>query len=187
MDGIRTATKTDRLSESSFFKKGSAAEKEWAILQQSHGKWVVPTWGMTRAERSDRDNAPMLFGPLNDNIVSPDMMVFGGHVVEWHEVKSKSVPSWYRILGQWEHGIDWVNACHYRRIEEVTKMPVLVVVREDVRPEDELADSKLVLETSWRTISLNDVFRLGQRRPKWPGLGGGQLWPRNAMTEVRYA
>lgn len=180
---------TRTLQNTTEYEMGQIEQTNWLRKLTERGFLVVPTYGMVGV--AGYTDAPMLFSCPRD-VVAPDFLVFPkNHPPAWHDTKGKELPSWFRNLRRWEHGIDWAVANDYKYVQDHTGVHVFVVVHENWAPQDPAADSQLLETDNWLSISIDDAFKYGDHRLLWPGgrnsgdYGrngeGGLLWPRSIM------
>jgi hypothetical protein len=131
-------------------------------------------------------------------LVAPDLLCIkmggGAGANFWLEAKAKSIPSWRRIEGRWEHGIDYANMAEYADVQAKSRMRVILSVYEEKSPSNPYRDSFLTPAGLWLFISMDKAEDAGTHRPDWPGGKmnprdrgksgkGGWLWPRHEMSE----
>lgn len=182
------------IPNSQSWNQGDNSQKLYAHRKASGGAVVLPTYGMFGD--GDQNKAPVLYAS-SGRLIVPDTAIVRSGVLQWHEVKSKSQPSWRRNGGRWEHGCDYFHAVEYRKVQSESGAKVFVVVHEIKSPSDPDNDSLLVDSDNWLLISLDAAFSSGSHRKDWPGGKnssrrgsrgmGGLLWPRNSMSQVVFS
>ena len=164
-----------KFEETAEYQRGREAENVVVEFLRSRGVAVLPAYGMLDVDPSTK--APVLLLPKGERLVIPDLLAFcPTERMYWVEVKSKSVPGYFRIYQTQTHAIDYALYKEYLKIERITGIKVWIVIHELVSGE--------IL-----TISLADIDRNGKRNPNWPnknGLGsrcqqGGMWWRRDEM------
>jgi len=177
--------------------RGDTAQRRFAEILRGYRLCVLPTYAFE--DVTPETKAPVMLAPQQDSIlVTPDLLALRDGWAQWCEVKSKSVPTWYRRKAQWEHGCDRDVFDEYEVVQHKSGIDVQIVVHELSTPEQPEVDSPLRLSGLWLSIRLNDARRVGDWRTDWPGGAaqpnrrgrrgrGGWLWPRNAMRMVREA
>lgn len=172
--------------------RGDTAQRQWADVLTERGSCALPTYAFEDVTKETKAPVMLIPGGL---LVTPDVLCMSGSGITWHEVKSKSCPSWNRNRTRWEHGFDHSLLREYQDVARRTGCPVWIVVYEISSPENPLADSKLVPSGLWLCMALSDVMRLGRHQHDWPGGKaqphrrgrrgeGGWLWARVDMTEL---
>ena len=182
-----------RFQESDEWQRGDTAQRQWAEVLRDRGNSVLPTYAFN--DVTPETKAPVMLVP--DGLrITPDVLSFRmRYGAAWHEVKAKSVPSWFRRYTRWEHGCDYSALIEYQRVQEETSIPVYIVVHETASPVDPDADSPLLPTGKWLCMPISQAISLGEHRADWPGGAaqpgrrgrngeGGLLWPRNAMKEI---
>lgn len=184
------------MKDSREWLQGNSAQQAWADVLRHRGNAVVPTYAFE--DVAPETKAPVMLVP-NGVRVLPDLLNFRYQDrATWHEVKSKSVPTWYRIHARWEHGCDYSLSQEYSMVQDETGLDVWIVVFETASPLDDEHDSLLELSGRWFGIALNKALAYGEHRVDWPGGKsqpfrrgrkgmGGLLWPRRRMLEMEAA
>lgn len=175
--------------------QGDTAQQRWAEKMRERGLCVLPTYAFEDVDKATK--APVMLVPGGIR-VTPDLLLLGGRIPEpvlWHEVKSKSAPTWFRNLGRWEHGFDYDLVQEYDSVQVESGCPVWIIVQELSAPIDGATESELVACDLWLCARLATCIEHGQHRVDWPGGRfdprrgrrgkGGLLWPRNIMRVLR--
>lgn len=181
------------LHSSPEWRRGDQAQRAWESRLLSRGCAVLPCYRM-RDEDTGLSAAPALATSEGD-LVLPDLLVLGPGRPRWEEVKGKHGPAWCRTRSEWVHGADARRLDQYRRVQAVSGIPVLLIVREDTSPIDPDHESPLVPAGTWLAIALDEVYRTGTYCASWPGglarpalrgtgRAGGILWPRSLMAQA---
>lgn len=177
------------------WKQGDTAQRAWADELANRGNCVLPAYAFDDVVRETK--APVMLIP-EGLLVTPDVLCMSAeNGTTWHEVKSKSVPTWRRLPPgpRWEHGFDYDLLSEYADVQKRTGHAVWIVVCEERRPENPEADSPLILSGLWLVASLSVVLDEGDHRPDWPGGSkephrrgrngrGGWLWARSIMRPM---
>lgn len=172
------------------WSRGDTAQRRWADLMVQRGHAVLPVHAFDDVVPDTK--APVMLVPEGIRVTPDVLLLRARHGALWHEVKSKSVPTWYRIYEQWEHGCDYALALEYQAVQIETGTTVQIIVHETRTPIDPYDDAGLMDSETWLFIPLKKVFRVGEHRPDWPGGRnqphrrgrsgmGGLLWPRHEM------
>ncbi len=98
---------------------GKHKEHIISIWKQSQGAVVLPA---TDIEQHTGLGPRLLSG--DGDIISPDLLSFDDGVSIWLEVKGKEVFTWYRILREWQTGIDRHSYDHYKKAYRKSSIPV---------------------------------------------------------------
>lgn len=177
------------------WKQGDTSQQRWAEILTAKGNRVLPAYAFEDVVKETK--VPMMMKP-GGLIVTPDILCLSRKGITWHEVKSKSIPSWRRCPPgpRWEHGIDFDLIEEYQEVEEITGSEVYIIVHELKSPADPLNESDLILSGKWLVVKLKNVVHYGDRRLDWPkrygnssDLGrngkGGWLWDRSIMRDYK--
>jgi hypothetical protein len=181
--------------ETTAWKLGDSAQKQWARILAGKGRVVLPTYGMV--EQDAESKAPMLFA-MGGLLIAPDMLVMRPNFRSvWNEVKAKTSPSWRRIPPgpRWEHGCDWSLVLEYEKVQSQTGCHVWIVVQEVSSPRNPHDYTPLDGPLVWLGIALSTAMEVGDRRKDWPGGKcdpsrrgrrgmGGLLWDRAEMMNL---
>lgn len=105
-------------------------------------QWIRLTWGMvvttTREFKHRGGGGPAMF-QTSAHVILPDLIAFSTTDKKWVEVKRKSAWMRYRAAQRWETGMDtrlWEN---YKRVADVTGIPVWILFFHD-NPQPSTAD-----------------------------------------------
>lgn len=160
-------------------------------MLRNRGGTVLPCFDFLR--NNEATVAPMLLNPDSGLTVLPDCLVWsknGSTPQVWTEVKAKHEPGFMRVRARWEHGCDFRKWQEYRRIVAATRFDFYLVVWEKLSP----APGRKLVERNggtWLYASFADLEREGVYQRFWPSAeesarsGGGWLWPRRAMHELK--
>tara|TARA_Y100000310_G_scaffold190269_1_gene190192 strand:- start:104 stop:622 length:519 start_codon:yes stop_codon:yes gene_type:complete len=108
-------------------KLGKEGENWVLKWRRDAGIYVMPA---TDYSGTDGTHAPMI-RTWREKIVLPDFYCAKGGVSWWDEAKSKSEPlKWRMHGGKLYHGIEKRQLGHYLRVNEITGLPVGLVVYE---------------------------------------------------------
>src|SRR3990167_4799343 len=150
---------------------GDTAQRRWADNLATRGNAVLPAYQFEECVAETK--APVMVIPSLGGarfVITPDVLSLRpGAMPVWHDVKAKSVPTWYRKLARWEHGFDFSLLEEYQEAERVSGCRAWIIVNETASPLDCCSDSPCAPSYAWLGISLCDVERLGTRRRDWPG------------------
>jgi hypothetical protein len=183
-----------KFEETPEYQFGDTAQRKWGEHLRELGRSVMPAYAFK--EMTAETKSPVLLIPQG-LLVTPDLLSFSiDKGPSWHEVKAKSVPTWHRNSGRWEHGFDFSLLSEYERVRDITHLPIFIVVNERAGPMNPLLDSELLPADNWLWLSLGAIKALGEHRPDWPGGKsqpnrrgrhgkGGWLWPRIGMSIAR--
>lgn len=177
------------------WKQGDTAQQAWAEELRKRGKCALPTYAFE--DVAPETKAPVMLVPAGV-LVTPDVLCMSATSgTSWHEVKSKTVPTWRRLPPgpRWEHGFDYSLLREYQRVQELSGAPVYIVIQETRTPVDPRNESRLVASGIWLYATLDCVLEHGSRRPDWPKRKGntedrgrngegGWLWPRSLMSRL---
>ena len=177
------------------WKQGDTAQQRWAEKMRARGLCVLPTYAFEDVTKETK--APVMLIP-DRVLVTPDMLTLGRKAVEpvvWHEVKSKSAPTWHRNKERWEHGFDYDLVSEYDTVQTESMCPVWIIVQELSTPSDPSTESALVAAEVWLYARLATCIEYGEHREDWPGGRfkpwsrgrkgrGGLLWPRSIMKQL---
>ena len=76
----------------------------------------------------DSPVGPRVLGPAGKCFVAPDLLcIEPGKSVAWVEAKHKEHWSWYGVRKRWEGGIDVRDWANYRRLREVSGVPIWIM------------------------------------------------------------
>lgn len=182
-----------RWKDSDEWIRGDTAQRQWADTLRDRGNAVLPAYAFD--DVTPETKAPVMLVPCGVRI-TPDVLSFRPRQFPvWHEVKAKSVPSFYRKYGRWEHGCDYSASQEYQLVQTETNIPIFIVVHETATPVDPDCHSPLEPSGIWLAISLNAALKYGEHRCDWPGGKdqpwrrgrkgmGGLLWPRGRMRLI---
>lgn len=192
------ATKQERSSDpfrqTEEWMLGDSAQKKWAKIKADEGYCVLPAYALEDVSADTK--APVLF-VSRGNLVSPDLFLMRNGMVEPHEVKAKSVPTFRRKTKQWEHGVDYSLIQEYEEVERQVGSSVVIVVHETKSPISRNEDAGLKESNIWLWSCLSTIKKYGEHRPSWPGGEsnpmrrgrhgkGGWLWPRWIMDQYGF-
>lgn len=97
-------------------RAGEAAISRW---MRSRGLSVLPVY----EKIIDEGKGPQLFTP-NQQLIAPDLFVFGKGKAFWIEAKHKTAFSWHRKTARWVTGVDLRHYEEYCKIDDDTPWPV---------------------------------------------------------------
>lgn len=177
------------------WRQGDTAQQAWAEELRKRGKCALPTYAFE--DVAPETKAPVMLVPAGV-LVTPDVLCMSAKSgTSWHEVKSKTVPTWRRLPPgpRWEHGFDYSLVREYQEVQDLSGAPVYVVVQETKTPADLSRESVLVDSGIWLFATLDTILKHGSRRPDWPKRNGnpndrgrrgegGWLWARSIMTAL---
>lgn len=167
--------------ETDQYKMGHAAEEEWANIREQNGASVIRTY---QCRNNVKKIPAPCFKTKSGILVMPDMLTFSSSEgAAWEEVKAKTCSSLKRTSGLYEHGFDMAHFEAYSEVQEITGVPVKIIIQE-VSP-----------EAVWLMASLETIAKFGEHRPTWPGgMGnfnrrgkngrGGWLFPKTCLTRI---
>jgi hypothetical protein len=110
------------------FLRGRAGERVVAAWLMKRGCYVIPSYDYGG---EDGDKAPALQGLWTGHPV-PDLDVSHGGNRFWVEVKTKREPTFHRISGTYQHGINNRLIKHYREVQSITGCPCWLFIYEEL-------------------------------------------------------
>lgn len=134
------------------FQSGRDGERKYKDYSLLHGRTMIEV-GALREKLGE--GAPMIYLPKTyqgkDKLISPDFLTVNAQAMLkgqfcpwadksfvwtaenlwdypflWNEVKTKQGCSWSRILHCWQTGVDGYQLRHYRKVQQVTNIPVII-------------------------------------------------------------
>lgn len=176
---------------------GDEIQKRWAWNMSERGFLIMPVYNLEDVDQERKLTIGARLFHSAGKLIAPDILLLRGGKRFWHEVKAKSQPTWRRCPPgpRWEHGCDLYNANEYRRVEDMSGIPVWIIVHEQNSPLNVSEESELEGPETWLGIHIGKAFEVGDQRPDWPGGKkqperrgskgmGGLLWPRNLMNRI---
>lgn len=160
-----------RLADTPQYKQGAIGQRLVSLLLQGRGYYVIPSYDYTG---TDGDKAPRMQA-YRDSYVVPDLDVARGGQRAWIEVKTKTIPVFFRATQQERHGIEQRLWRDYEAVQRETGDPVFL----------------FVIEQNSGTILCERMDRLGSLDGELRHLDPGTstngyrermvYWPRSAM------
>jgi hypothetical protein len=104
-----------KFTETQDYKFGRMAEARIARWLKSRGNIILPIYEI----EIESGKGPRVFTALQE-LVAPDLLVFGKERIYWAEVKRKAVFTWHRNSQRWTTRIDLRHWLDYLKVREVT-------------------------------------------------------------------
>jgi len=157
---------TQAWKQSPGFIQGHEGEQRVRALLQRLNYYVIPSYDYTG---TNDNKAPKLHGALQQYVI-PDLDT--SHLRNgraWIEVKTYTEPTLYRKANELQHGILKRHWDDYRKVERITRTPVLICIYE-MNTQDILIASQL------------ELIPFAEWREDKRGKGGQYYFPRNLMS-----
>lgn len=136
-------------------RRGRDGERAIADLIRRRGGYIVPSYDYSGLAN---DKPPRLHG-LHCAYAIPDLDIATKQGRIWLEVKTYTRPTFYRKIGEWQHGIRSRLWRHYCDVERLTHTPVWICVYELESQEVLVARQKcLVAYGEFRNDQQNSQF-----------------------------
>lgn len=101
-------------------QQGKVGESWIATWLRGKGHHVLPVYEIEKGQYK----GPAVYSACGEQIIAPDMLVFGKGKIIWIEAKHKNAVTWHRKSGRFVTGIDLHHYRQYQKIMTLVDWPV---------------------------------------------------------------